>query len=121
MKCQVPFSQRDLKRKNSNISKILSAAVVTGTSKIKCFLLSQKQDLIFHLTLKVPITTTENNMWNKQTDFLLLICSVHFEGLPFQGPVVQSVVSLTSSLRVIWLTVLADSMYNFLKFFAEKM
>ena len=38
-----------------------------------------------------------------------------------QGPAVQSVVSLTSSLRVISLTVLADSIYNILKFFAEKM
>ena len=38
-----------------------------------------------------------------------------------QGPVVQSVVSLTSSLRVISLTVLAKSIYNILKFFAEKM
>ena len=37
-----------------------------------------------------------------------------------QGPVVQSVVSLTSSLRVISLTVLADSIYNILNFFAEK-
>ena len=37
-----------------------------------------------------------------------------------QGPVVQSVVSLMSSLRVISLTVLADSMYNTL-FFAEKL
>ena len=37
-----------------------------------------------------------------------------------QGPVVQSVVSLTSSLRVISLTVLVDSIYNFLIFFAEK-
>ena len=37
------------------------------------------------------------------------------------GPVVQSVVSLTSLLRVISLTVLADLIYNFLKFFAEKM
>ena len=36
------------------------------------------------------------------------------------GPVVQSVVSLTSSLRVISLTVLADSIYNMLIFFAEK-
>ena len=36
-----------------------------------------------------------------------------------QGPVVQSVVSLTSSLRVISLTVLADSIYNILIFFAE--
>ena len=38
-----------------------------------------------------------------------------------QGPVVQSVVSLTSSLRVISLTVLADSIDNILIFFAEKM
>ena len=39
----------------------------------------------------------------------------------FLGPVVQSVVSLTSSLRVISLTVLADSIHNILIFFAEKM
>ena len=39
----------------------------------------------------------------------------------YQGPVVQSVVSLTSSLRVISLTVLADSIHNILVFFAEKM
>ena len=38
-----------------------------------------------------------------------------------QSPVVQSVVSLTSSLSVISLTVLADSIYNILIFFAEKM
>ena len=38
-----------------------------------------------------------------------------------QGPVVQSIVSLMSSLRVISLTVLADSIYNILIFFAEKM
>ena len=36
------------------------------------------------------------------------------------GPVVQSVVSLTSWLRVISLKVLADSTYNILIFFAEK-
>ena len=38
-----------------------------------------------------------------------------------QGPVVQSIVSLTSMLRVISLTVLTDSIYNILIFFAEKM
>ena len=38
-----------------------------------------------------------------------------------QGPVVQSVVSLTSSLRVISLTVLADSIHTILKCLAEKM
>ena len=36
------------------------------------------------------------------------------------GPVVQSVVSLTSLLKVILLTVLADSTCNILIFFAEK-
>ena len=47
-------------------------------------------------------------------------CLIHklFHDVP--GPVVQSVVSLTSSLRVISLTVLADSIYNILIFFAEK-
>ena len=39
----------------------------------------------------------------------------------YLGPVVQSVVSLTSSLRVISLTILADSINNILIFFAEKM
>ena len=38
-----------------------------------------------------------------------------------QGLVVQSIVSLTSSLRVISLTILVDSIYNILIFFAEKM
>ena len=37
-----------------------------------------------------------------------------------QGPVVQSIVSLTSSLRVISSTVLADSIHNIMIFFAEK-
>ena len=37
------------------------------------------------------------------------------------GPAVQSVISLTSSLRAISLTILADSIYNILIFFAEKM
>ena len=40
------------------------------------------------------------------------------------GPVVQSILSLTSSLRVISLTVLADSIYNILQklltFFQQK-
>ena len=43
------------------------------------------------------------------------------QAMVVQGPVVQSVVSLTSSLRVISLTVLADSIYNIQIFFAEKM
>ena len=47
-------------------------------------------------------------------------CSPVFAGIN-QGSVVQSVVSLTSSLRVISLTILVDSIYNILIFFAEKM
>ena len=48
--------------------------------------------------------------------------SVQLRGLNYtiEGPVVQSVVSLTNSLRVISLTVLADSIHNILIFFAEK-
>ena len=38
----------------------------------------------------------------------------------YLGPVVQSIISLTSLLRVILLNVLADSIYNILIFFAEK-
>ena len=50
------------------------------------------------------------------TDF-----DLHGQAVNVLGPVVQSVVSLTSSLRVISLTVLADSIHNILIFFAEKM
>ena len=46
-------------------------------------------------------------------------CCSEFLQLPLLGPVVQSIVSLTR--RVISLTVLADSIYNILIFFAEKM
>ena len=56
------------------------------------------------------------NMYRRCLYVTQLPCSVKN-----QGTVVQSVVSLTSSLRVISLTVLADSIYNILTFFAEKM
>ena len=46
---------------------------------------------------------------------------IYFDDFSTQGPVVQSVVSLTSSLRVFSLTVLAASICNILIFFAEKM
>ena len=57
--------------------------------------------------------------WQKFAN-LLLLCTVPSKN-DILGPVVQSVVSLTSSLRVISLTVLADSIHNILIFFAEKM
>ena len=52
--------------------------------------------------------------------FIVWFIDVHAEKVQL-GPVVQSVVSLKSSLRVISLTVLVDSIYNILIFFAEKM
>ena len=55
---------------------------------------------------------------NKHTAGLAIYLSCVEKG---PGPVVQSVVSLTNSLRVILLTVLADSIYSILIFFAEKM
>ena len=57
------------------------------------------------------------------------ILGIHFNFLPLNvkttmistlGPTVQSVVSLTSSLRVVSLTVLADSIYNILIFLLKK-
>ena len=64
-------------------------------------------------------------LFYKQTDKALILgTNIQCEKLraaEHQGPVVQSVVTLTSSLRVISLTVLADSIYNILIFFAEKM
>ena len=45
--------------------------------------------------------------------------STHGQFQPL-GPVVQSVVRLTSSLRVISLTVLADTIHNILIFFSAK-
>ena len=64
-------------------------------------------DILNHLNQVVFSTTT---LW---TDLLPIA--------GYLGTVVQSVVSLTSSLRVISLTVLTDSIYNILIFFAEKM
>ena len=69
-----------------------------------------------------------NNVDPDQISHLIWIDSVfniqQFIGtspsIKIQGPVVQSVVSLTISLKVISLTVLADSIYNIMIFFAEK-
>ena len=57
--------------------------------------------------------------WRKRKIYLKL-CMYVFFSFNMQRPVVQSVVSLTSSYNVISLTVLADSIYNILIFFAEK-
>ena len=81
------------------------------------FFLSRKFQCVKIELLKcVPFYANSNQNRDKSEDvkeaYLMII---------LQGPVVQSVVSLTSSLRVISLTVLADSIHNILIFFAEKM
>ena len=57
----------------------------------------------------------------KRTDTAGTEVIIAIDTSTLQGPVVQSVVSLTSWLSVISLTVLADSIHNILIFFAEKM
>ena len=62
------------------------------------------------------------NLYERMLPTLLSVAMKYHVGTFIHlGPVVQSVVSLTSSLRVILLTVLADSVHNILIFFAEKM
>ena len=67
--------------------------------------------MVRYITLNHAILLSYTNMEDSEQH-------AHLDSL---GPVVQSIISLTSSLRVISLTVLADSMYNILIFFAEKM
>ena len=53
--------------------------------------------------------------------YIMKCLIVEIYELELLGPVVQSIVSLTSLLRVISLTVLMDSIHSILIFFAEKM
>ena len=62
-------------------------------------------------SVKIVLSPFLKEVYSKRNEFMCIQL----------GPVVQSVVSLTSSLRVILLTVLADSIHNILIFFAEKM
>ena len=68
------------------------------------------------LALKTPVISTADNFL-----FFFFFFLESKAWYFIQGPVVQSVISLTTSLRVISLTVLADSIHNILIFFAEKM
>ena len=61
-----------------------------------------------------------NQFYSCKILLLILMLQNQTIGLTNQVPVVQSVASLTSSLRVISLTVLADSINNILIFFAER-
>ena len=80
---------------------------------------SQYQDTTLFKNDKVA--TNKTSMLKKKATTIIFWLSDCCQEIDIQGPVVQSVVSLTSSLRVISLTVLADSIHNILIFFAEKM
>ena len=99
---------------------IYSNMNLIGATNIYAFKLS-----LFASYVRQPNSITNRIcffQWPKST-----LTSISKRILPFQGLcrsdlglVVQSVVSLTTSLRVISLTVLADSILNILIFFAEK-
>ena len=80
-------------------------------------ILQQKNVNVFENTL----ATTVNQFIVSKLIKLMILWTTGPRILKHLDPVVQSVVSLTSSLRVILLTVLADSIHNILIFFAEKM
>ena len=63
-----------------------------------------------------PVSNVKSCFLGKIRNYFSMLFAENF----IQGPVVQSVVSLTSSLRAISLTVLADSIHNVLISFAEK-
>ena len=86
------------------------------------FITSKTHDIARHMTSQKLLMFRVRN-WNDRPTRCSTPPSqiVPYRNFYFLGPVVQSVVSLTSSLRVISLTVLADSIHNILIFFAEKM
>ena len=93
--------------------------------KNKVFENNSSQKLKFIETKTTPLCThahthkivsNDTSTYNYLFEAIQLGTSSYFFVLNSQGPVVQSVVSLTSSLRVILLTVLVDSMYTILIF-----
>ena len=75
--------------------------------------------LLFLFLPKMYEYSLESLQWGNSSEYQQHTIEPDKRG--YLGPVVQIVVSLTSSLRVISLTVLADSIHNILIFFAEKM
>ena len=91
--------------------------VASGTG-----LLPQAQDPVSVYTVAGSNTTLIIPFRNPMDHAVL--CEVILRGkftVITQGPVVQNAISLTSLLRVISLTVLADSIHNILILFAKKM
>ena len=86
--------------------------------------LSQNLRVITGLVDDQSVLQSDDWPWNSGR-FPTLVFTVCLKkpmgiALVIQGPFVQSVVSLTSSLSVISLTVLADSIYSILIFFCWK-
>ena len=84
---------------------------IFGGRLVKKFQLFKISDIFILYVLK------HKGQWKKAENTLF----IEFFFFKNQGPVVQSIICLTSSLSVISLTVLADSIYNILIFFAEIM
>ena len=91
MNCQILLSGKNYKK---NVINLLSAELAQRVAKVKMALLMSTHNVCF--------------------------CE-KYEKNSFLGLDVQIIISLTSSLRVISLTVLADSIHNILIFFADKM
>ena len=115
--------------KNFGLYNIIpSPLFVVGHKKYKIAskinLVKQLQALVFVKTLQVKLyNITWSNCFERERQQCTIWSFMRNDDMVSdnQGPVVQSVVSLTSSLRVISLTVLAYSIHNILIFFAEKM
>ena len=80
-----------------------------------------QQNKYFIATEKSSLLQKSHTIFNRAQQDLHWRCTKTHPKTGIQGPVVQSVVSLSSLLRVILLTFLADSIHNILTFFAEKM
>ena len=82
------------------------------SKSIDIFLISPRKHMLWY-SLEAPWQGTSNEYLQ------YMFSSINKKNI-YLGPVVQSVVSLTSSLRVISLTVLVDSINNILIFFCWK-
>ena len=75
---------------------------------------------LINFRLKLNMNAERNKSFTCASELFSLYRKPTSPQATHQGSVVESVVSLTRSLMVISLTVLADSIYNILIFFAEK-
>ena len=123
----IPLEQLEMDIILEGNLEILCGLIETGLEKCA---FKKIQMMLFFFFLKIyPDVLLKINLSKKICTEALLISNVQKlkkklmkkENDILQGPVVQSVFSLTSSLRVISLIVLVDSIYNILTFFAEKM